>query len=254
MKNIRVASLIIFVALLVTSNAFGSEVPVSSGTVIQTQNGTRTLAPIEGLTTENSLRQGGRVAEIVAGEQTAGVAALLSADTALGGEIAAFNAKSKIIQASLEGKVADFKSRQAIHNAEAKRQNTEAAQKCPDQACVNRVNSWRDRIDAGKKLLDAEMAALIAEDNAEVAKSKAIADSLNVRKSALKAKMGLAYRQLKMIAEYSRQINEILRARYSAPWQPEGKHPGYNPDGKYPMLDKAMEQIKALSARGFDTN
>ncbi|MBI5078133.1 MAG: hypothetical protein HZB11_02040 [Candidatus Yonathbacteria bacterium] len=253
MRNIRVVSLVVFVVLFATSSAFADRVAVSSGTVIQTQNGTRTLASIEGLTTENSLRQGGRIAEIATGEVTAGVSALLQADKVLGKEIADFETKKANTQASLEGRYADFKGRQAVHNAEAGQQHAAAAQKCPDQACMNRINSWRDRIDARKKLLDAEVAALFAESDSFVAKSKADADNLNARVSALKAKMGLAYSQLKMLVEYSRQINEKLRAYPSGPWQPEGKHPGYNPSGKYPVLDKAMEQIKELSNRGFDT-
>ncbi len=246
-------SWILFLVLLVTSNAFADEVTTSSRIVFHTQNGIRTLLPIEGLTTENALRQGGRIAEIVAGELQEGVAVLFQENAVLSREVTAFNAQGKIMQAFLKKKFEDLKSRHAIHNAEADRQNAEVNQGCLDQACVDRLNSWGRQLDARKKILEDEADALFAEDKNEVAKSKVGADNLNARVSALKAKMGLAYRQLKMIAEYSQQINKILRTRYSAPWQPAGKHPGYNPDGRYPILDGVIEQIKALSGRGFDT-
>jgi len=226
--------------LFAASGAFAQEVATSSGTVIRTPNGIRTLSPIEGLTTENGLRQGGRIAEIVLGELTAEVATLVRSGEALDGEIAAFNQNAKNTQAALVSKKADLDGRIAIHEAEAARQHAAAARGCPDTACVARINAWRDRVDASKSWLEARWSEFKLENDNAVAKSEAGAKALNARDVALKAKMGLAYRQLKLCYDYSLKIREMLKVKFR------------KEDVHSPILNTAMEQLKELSGRGFD--
>lgn len=126
-----------------------------------------------------------------------------------------------------------------------------------DEATYNQLAIRKAVFDKERNRLDVEKVAGEQEINEIVKKVNAVHSSLQekiihwdtVKGPALR----LAYRQLVLCVDYANRVKKVLNDLYPVKWGPEGKHPGYNSDGKYPVLDKAMETIKALSAGGFDT-
>lgn len=256
-------SWVLFFVLFATSSVFADEVAASSGTVITTSRSSLTLTPPADLVSEGALISAGRTAEIAAGEVDADIQVLVKEENALKKEITAFDeviksgkaemdeikrlydkekAKYEVIAVPLEAEILAF-------NARPPSQRDEETHR---QLTIRKAA-------ADKKFVRLELKRVASDESIEkiVARIKIAHDSLQEKitkwNSVKLPRMGLAYRQLKLVVEYAKQINKILLERYPTPWQLEGKHPGYNPDGKYPVLDGAMEQIKALSARGFDT-
>ncbi len=258
---------VLFLVLLGASTGFAQGVTVSGGT-ITTSKSTLTLPPLEGLTSENSLRQANSIVEIALGELAADGAALDQEEKTLVAEVAAYDKKKKEEQALLDDptgpymialekyrpKLADHEKRKADHNADAAKQRGEVAASnslAPEQrdaVNVSRLNTWGNEISNRKEMLDKERDSLLDEytsikkfeDDAN-ARLKAIADPLKARISTLNAKQGLAYRQLKQCAAYATEIREILKTKYN------------QANASSPLLDSAAERLKALSARGFDT-
>jgi chromosome segregation ATPase len=260
--------------VLFASNVFAQNVTPSGGT-ITTSKSTLTLPPIEGLTSENSLRQALSIADIGLTESTADLAASERDETALKREIADYEQKQKDEQAQLDNltarfeagkkqydeRLAAYQARLSTHNSDAanQRAGVQASNSLPperrDAGTVNQLNEWASRIAARKALLDQERDLVNAER--EVVESKrleavnfregatsrltAILDPLKAKIATHNAKMGLAYRQLKQCADYAVEIRKMLKVKFN-------KEEVFSP-----ALNGAMEQLKALSGRGFDT-
>ncbi len=267
MRSTNVVAIILLFALLFTTNVFADEVASSSGTVITTSKSSLTLTPLESFTSEGGLKSAGRTAEIAVGELIADLRTLTKEQSALVKEIAAFN----VIKEAAQNEIDAIKKR---YDKQKDEYDIMLAPLTADILAFNarpqglRDDATHSQLAKRKAVSDKEQARLEVEriggDEAIreiVARVEAMVTPLQSKvanwDNVKLPRMGLAYRQLKVVVEYAKQVNKILLERYPTKptkWQPEGKHPGYNPDGKYPVLDMAMEQIKALSARGFDTN
>lgn len=254
----KLLSWVLFLVLL-ASSVFAED--------FTTSQGIRTLPPLEGLTSENGLRQANSIAEIVLGELAVDAAALEQQETALVDEVAAYEKKRKDEQALLDDpkgpfkvgekkyleRLAPYEKRKEVHDADALNQRAEAlaSNSLPatqrDPATVSRLTKWAVEVGNRKASIDGERDSLIEElkvinkiPEAANARLKAIRDPLEARIATLKAKQGLAYRQLKRCAAYARDIQEMLKVKYN------------KANTHSPVLDLAEERLKALSARGFD--
>lgn len=216
-----VLSLVLFVASSVSAQ------------VVTTSKSTLTLQPFEGLTTENSLRQAGRIAEIGVGELLVDVAALGKEEQTLINEMAAYEKTKKDEQAKWDIVMADFNviekkySKRLAHYE--KRHNTD-----PLDGEFVTLNEEHTVLEAKRK----ECNKYKQDVDAEL---KAINDPLRAKIDTLKAKMGLAYRQLKLCAGYGAKIKKKLEVEFNIK------------EVRSPVLNGAMEQLKALSGRGWDT-
>jgi hypothetical protein len=232
------------------------DVAISTTTVITTSLSRVTLTPLKDLPSESSLLSAGRAAEIAAGELKADIAVLEKEEIGLKKEIAAFEAARQVELAAFEPvrnayavRLAAYDVIRAPLDADIAAYNRRPlAQR--DQATHDRLEARIQALEPERKGLDEQKKAGDALQAAAEARLRAISDPLQIKINRWNIKMGLAYRQLKQVAEYAKQINRALEARYS---KPNVKHPGYNPSGKYPILDGALEQLKALSGRGFDS-
>jgi chromosome segregation ATPase len=118
------------------------------------------------------------------------------------------------------GAVAKYNSDVAEQRAEVAQSNSLPARQ-RNQATVNRLNQWKARLDKKKVELNREKSDLDARKKVLDPKtldlnnrSRAIdneAQELNAEKAAIKAKLGEAYRQLKVCYEYSTQLEGLLR-------------------------------------------
>lgn len=263
----KILSGILFLVLVVASSAFADGGTVPDET-ITTSKSTLTLPAIEGLTTENSVRQANRIVEIALGDLTADQAAMDTEKKTLLDDVAAYTRKKEAEQAALDDpkgpymvglakyhpRLEDHEKRLAVHNADAEKQRTEVAASnslAPEQrdaATVTRLNNWGSEIMTRKEALDKERDSLLdeykplkqIEDDAN-ARLKAIGDPIRARLSTFNAKQGLAYRQLKQCAAYATKIRELLTTKYN------------EANASSPLLDLAEERLKALSNEGFDT-
>lgn len=264
MKKINVVALILSFALLSSANAFADEVAPSSSTVITTSKGTLTLTPPGSLISEGALKSAGRTAEIAAGELTKDLRDFAKEETALVKEIAAYQkvhdaeqAAWDIIKAKYDKRKGEYEAVLAPLSAEILAYNA-LPENQRDEGTHAALAERKALADAERDSLEVERVDGEKSKEEGEARLSIISVPLELKLSKWNSghfpKMGLAYRQLKLVVEYAKQVNIILSERYPAPWAPEGKHPGYNGDGKYFVLDKAMEQIKDLSSHGFDTN
>jgi hypothetical protein len=243
---------------------------------VTTSKGTRTLPPFEGLTTDNSLKQAGRIADIALGELLADGAALEKVEAALNAEVEAYKVTQKADQAQFDDLKAQFNARNAPYVAgvarfdgsnavlteEVMRQRAEAmasnslpaTQRNP--ATVDRLTRWAVNLGQRRARLDQERDLLVQErvvvenqrlaaqsfwDGSDARLRTAYA-AMQARFATLKAKQGLAYRQLKLCVDYATSIKERLKTPYD------------KSEIRSPVLDGAMEQLKAMAARGFDGN
>ncbi|PYI94038.1 MAG: hypothetical protein DME97_03985 [Verrucomicrobia bacterium] len=247
---------------------------VASGAEIKSKS-TLTLAPLETLTTENALRQGLRIAEIGMSESIAQAADLEKKEKPLKDEIEAFEkkqAEEKAIVSSLDTRFAlaqkqylerlrAYDERRRVHDADAARERTAAAASnslAPEKrnpATVAQINAWADRVSASKGQLDQEVS--LVNQEREVVESKrqavlsyqegatqrleAIHASLEAKVKAHEFKKELAYRQLKQCADYAVEIRKILATKFN------------DAEVFSPILNGAMEKLKAQSNGGFDT-
>jgi hypothetical protein len=255
----RSVSLALAFILLAASGILAQQVNGSTGTVITTSKSKLTLTPLESFNSESGLKSAGRTAEIAIGEVSADVAALVKEETALVKEIAAYEVTKEAEQAAFDLIKKKYDERLAKYEIIL----------TPLTARILAFNALpierrdavtHDKLAAEKAAIDLERSGLevekVAGDKSKAegeARLKLISDPLQVKIKVWNTRMGLAYRQLKLCADYAAEINKKLKESYGGPGQPEGSHPGYNPNGKYPVLNKAMEQLKALSGRGFDT-
>jgi hypothetical protein len=243
---------VLFLILFVASSVFAQD--------LTTSQGIRKLPPLEGLTSENGLRQANAIAEIALGDLALDAAALDKKETALLKEVAAYKQKKEDEQALLDDPKGPFKvgekkylerlapyvKRKAVHDADAANQRAEAlasnslppAQR--NAETVSRLTEWATKVGARKALLDEERGSF--EEGAE-ARLKAIRDVLEAKIAKHKFEQGLAYRQLKQCAAYKLEIEKIVKAR----------NYNWKADIYSPALDTALERLKALSGRGFDT-
>jgi predicted nucleic acid-binding Zn-ribbon protein len=116
--------------------------------------------------------------------------------------------------------VAKYNSEVAEQRAEVAQSNNLPAAK-RNQATVNRLNQWKARLDKKKVELNREKSDLDAQKAALDPKTLELNDrsrtidneaqELNAEKAAIKAKLGEAYRQLKVCYEYSSQLEGLLR-------------------------------------------
>jgi len=73
------------------------------------------------------------------------------------------------------------------------------------------------------------------------ARLRVIRDPLQIKISALYVRLGLAYRQLKLCAAYATEADAMLETKFN------------KTEIRSQALNGAMEQLKALGGRGFDT-
>ncbi len=265
---------VLSLALFAASSVFAQDVVTSGGT-ITTSKSTLRLPPFEGLTTENSFRQAGSIAEIGFGELKVDAAALDQEEKTLLKEIATYEQKKKEEQALLNDMEARFnvfnkkylegrdkyEESNSTLEAETLQQRAEAlaSNSLPptqrDPATVSRLTQWAIALGARRAILDKERKNLVEErkvvetqriatvnfKQGADARLKAAHDSLQARIDTLKAKMGLAYRQLKRCADYAVRIEAMIKAKFN------------KAEVRSPALDGAMEQLRALSGRGWDT-
>lgn len=264
----KILSGILFLGLVVASSAFAHGGGAVLDETITTSKSTLTLPAIEGLTTENSVRQANRIVEIALGDLAADGAAMDTEKKKLLDDVAVYTRKKDAEQAALDDpkgpymiglekyrpRLADHEQRLATHNADAAKQRAEVAASnslAPEQrdaATVSRLNTWQNQIATRKDALDKERDSLLdefkrfkqIEDEAN-ARLKAIRDPLKARLSTFNAKQGLAYRQLKQCAAYAKKIRALLATKYN------------EANASSPLLDLAEERLKALSNEGFDT-
>jgi hypothetical protein len=258
---------ILFATLLLARNPAHAETPASTDkdvavstttAVINTGPGRAPLGlvPLKNLESESSLISAGRVVEIAAGELNANIGALQKEEAGLKKEIAAFEAARHLELVAFEPVRKAYEVRLAAYNLIKDPLEADIAaynrrpQAQQDQATHDRLEARINALEAERKGLDVQKEAGDKLHAAAEARLRAISDRLQIKISRWNTEMGLAYRQLKLVADYARQINQKLEARYS---KPGIKHPGYNPSGKYPVLDGALEQLKALAGRGFDS-
>lgn len=219
--------------------------------VVTPSKSTLTLPPLEGLTNENSLRQAGRIAEIAVGEFAADVAALVKEETALIEKTVAYEKTKKseqeafdIIKEKYDNRHAKYESINAPLTARILKFNALP----PDQ----RDAETRSQLEAERIAIEPERLSLEVEKTAGdkskaegEARLKVIRDPLQVKITAWNSvklpRMGLAYRQLKLCADYAAKINKKLEVDFNIK------------EVRSPVLNGAMEQLKALSGRGWDT-
>ena len=218
-------------------------------TVITTSQSTLTLPSIGGLTSENGLRQAGRIAEIALGEGMADAAALKAEEDAFTSDVATYKQDDLNTRQSLDAVAADYMADVTVHNAEAAQQVAfaQASNSLPPEQrnpeTVRRGNEWAAKIGRQAAALEERRQAYATERSREIARVTAIYDALALRQYNLKASLGLAYRQLKVCADYAAEINRKLAESYRA-------------DGRYftpgEALVGAQEELKVLSGRGWD--
>lgn len=216
---------------------------------ITTSRSTLTLPALAGLTSENSLRQAGRLAEMALRESAADALALAPAEAAFAQAVEAYKQDQLATKTTLEAVAADYRQDLAVHDAETAQQvalarasNSLPADKRNPET-VRRGTEWALKLGREVVALDARKRDFEARWAREDARLRAAYDGLVERENTLKAKLGLAYRQLKLCADYAGQIEQKLRESYRA-------------DGRYFIPGEALvgakEQLKELSARGWD--
>jgi hypothetical protein len=251
------------------TSAFPQVITLSSGTAL-------TLPPLGGLATENSVRQADVIAGIALAGAVVDAAALERAGVDLEKQVAALTETTRTDQAhvneltarfeslslSYAGHLAPYEASAAAAQVDVANQRAAALasnglaadQRSP--ATVARLNTWAAEIAAREVSLGQEYALLVQEHEmvetqrtAAVAfhqgadaRIRATAATLRSLLAAHVAKQGVAYRQLKQCVDYAQQVAAIARRR------------GYNwSAGVYTTsLNTAMEQLKALSALGFN--
>lgn len=266
---------VLSLGLLVTSIVSAQDTVSTSSSTVTTSKSTLSLPSLEGLTSENSLRQGLRIAEIGMSELTADAAALDKEEASLIKDVAAYEQTKKKEQEQRDALVARFEeankkylAKSAPYLTKVKEHDADAAQQRAEAAAsnglppakrnagtVSRLNDWAVRVgtrkaslDQEKSLLDQELeiveskrtAALTYEEGA-MARLNATLEPLKAKIAAHKAKQGLAYRQLKQCTDYAMEIRNRLKEKFN-------KEEIFSP-----ILDGAMEQLKKLSNAGFDT-
>lgn len=163
----------------------------------------------------------------------------------------AYNAKlephnAQVVKYSSE--VTDQRAQVAQSNSLPARQRS--------QANVNRLNQWKARLDKRKAELNKEKSGLDGQKSILDPKAVALnnrsqttndeAQQLNAEKAAIKAKLGEAYRQLKLCYDYSVQIKEMLRK--------DGMATSADDQQTLSSTSAVLERLKALSDEGPITN
>jgi hypothetical protein len=224
--------------------------PASAGFTLTTSRSTLTLPPLAGLGSENSLRQAGRIAEIALGEALADCAALAPEEAAFAKDVEAYREDDRATKIRVDGLEAEHERRVEVHNADAMQQRAlaQASNSLPAEkrnpATVSRGTAWAQEI--GRRLvgLEAEARANSELRSREAARLNETYDRLIARQDALRAKEGLAYRQLKLCADYAQGVDRMLQAKHNATGLDFVKGEA---------LVTAKEQLKELSSRGWDT-
>jgi hypothetical protein len=241
---------------------------------ITTSSSTRTLQPFESLTTENSLRQGLKIAEIGMSDLTADLARLEEKDKGLQDEAKAFEQKQKDEQVIVNQLSARFEEgqkqylerfhaydqRRTTHDADALEQQAAArasnslAPERRDPATVSRINDWAKKVNDRKALLEEERAlvnqerelveskrqAALSYQQGATARLKEMHDALEAKIKAHNFKKGLAYQQLQQCADYAVKIRKILATKFN------------DAEVFSPILNGTMERLKKASGSGFD--
>lgn len=225
--------------LLVASAAFAQQV--------QTSKSTLTLPVLGEAPTENSLRQAKAIVEIALGELGADVNDLLKEEAALSKEAAAYEETKKVEQAAFDKIKQKYDTRLAAYEAVVVPLSAEILAfnaRPPSQQDAGTHAQLARRLAAAnteRAGLEVEKAAgdkAKAEGEARLIK---IHDPLQMKISQLNAKLGLAYRQLKLCTDYATKVRTMLKTRFN------------EAEVYSPVLNGAMEQLKALAGRGFDT-
>lgn len=214
---------------------------------VQTSKSTLTLPALGEAPTENSLRQAKAIVEIALGELGADVAALQQEEATLSKEAAAYEETKRAEQAAFDQIKKKYDTRLAAYEAVVAPLSAEIAAfnaRPPEQRDAATHAQLASRLAAANKeraSLEVEKAAGDKSKAEGEARLVQIYTPLQAKISQLSAKLGLAYRQLKLCANYATKINALLLTRFN------------KTEVHSRVLNGAMEQLKALGARGFDT-
>jgi len=246
---------------------------------ITTSTGNYVLSPGDPsqLLGESALKSAERTSELAMAAVASDAGKLEAKQKKLDEDTTAYNDKFKAAKTEFDSRAADYKialnkydglksvhqGRNAAYTTEVNSQAAEVAQSDAlpatqrSQANVNRLNTWKARLDeqratlmGEKRNLDLQKAALDVQqsgilDFAKKAQTdlQSQYDSLKLRQQELHIKQGDAYRQLQLCYNYAKQIKKILADKYHLS----------TPAGS-PAWTGAEERLKELSNRGFDGN
>jgi hypothetical protein len=229
----------IFVLLLVAFAAFAQQV--------QTSKSTLTLPALGDAPSENTLRQAKAIVQIALGELGPDVADLQKEEAALDKEAAAYEETKKAEQAAFDKIKQKYDARLAAYEAVVTPLTAEILAfnalpaKQQDAGTLAQLQSRRTAAEKEREGLEAEKAAGDKSKADAEARLTRILNPLQVKYSVLNAKLGLAYRQLKLCTDYATKVNTMLKTRFN------------EAEVYSSVLDGAMEQLKKLAGRGFDT-
>lgn len=257
-----VAAVVYFVLFVFTTKAIAENFLDSSGAVIVTSKSTLILTQPNLFISESNFVAAGHAAEIIADELIDDIQALIAEEGRLKNEVATFGriwttekANFSVIKSRYNKKLAKYEAMNKLLTAEILEFNSLPYNQQNNEVYVKLM----ERKDSGNRRheslnLEKEAGSQYkAEAEARlqvsfVANQEKIVTWNNERLP----KMASAYRQLKLVVVYTKQLRKGLIEQYSEPNQTRRKHPGYNSNGMYPVIDRAEVFIKALNDRGFD--
>jgi chromosome segregation ATPase len=204
---------------------------------VGTTNGTYVLADINSLVTSAARQSAGRTALLALTGVTEDAASYEKELTEVQAKIDTHNQALDQLNKELDdyrtvlnaynAKLTPHNAQVAKYNSEVAEQRAEVAQsnnlpaRQRNQATVNRLNQWRARLDKKKVDLNREKSDLDLQKAVLDPKTLDLnnrsrtmdneAQELNAEKAWIKAKLGGAYRQLKVCYEYSTQLEGLLR-------------------------------------------
>lgn len=222
-----------------------------AGIIITTSRSTLTLPALASLTTENSLRQAGRIAQIALGETLADCAALAPAEAAFSKDVEAYRQDDAAAKTRVDALDVAHAAKVEAHNADAAKQRAlaQASNSLPadkrNPATVSRGIAWAQEIGRRMVALEAEAKANADVRASECARLTAISNRLVARRDILLPKLGAAYRQLKRCADYAAEVQRLHQATYP--------RNGAKDFVVGEPLVTAKEQLANLNARGWDT-
>jgi DNA repair exonuclease SbcCD ATPase subunit len=225
--------------LLVASAAFAQQV--------QTSKSTLTLPALGAAPSQNTLRQAKAIVEIALGELGPDAAALEKEEAALNKETAAYEERRKAEQAAFDEIKRKYDARLAAYEAVVTPLTAEivAFNALPptqrDAGTLSQLQRRRADAETERAGLEVEKAAGERSKAEGEARLERIRGPLQMKLDRLQAKLGLAYRQLKLCTDYATKVNTMLKTRFN------------EAEVYSPVLDGAMEQLKKLAGRGFDT-
>jgi chromosome segregation ATPase len=246
---------------------------------VGTTNGTYVLADISSLATPTARQSADRTAQLALTGVTEDAASyekelkdVQEKITAHNQALDQLNKELNDYQTALNAynaKLTPHNAQIAKYNSEVAEQRAEVAQsnslppRQRNQATVNRLNQWKTRLDKKKAELnreksdlDAQKAVLDPKTLDLNSRSRTIdgeAQELNAEKAAIKAKLGEAYRQLKVCYEYSTQLDDLLR-KDNVPASPDGQQILRSAAGTLERLKAVSDESSVTSAEKASLN